>query len=144
MTKHKKIARNLGEDKELQKNLGKLNHYSVDSFIQDADRYIKAIQEERMACIIRSVSSSGMSRNIWFFAPQKSKTDKRYYFTQFYALFTALGYTATNDRDSFRIGGCGMDMIFHTNYSIIHRLGRMGFLNKKQVEILAQKTPRVM
>jgi hypothetical protein len=57
-------------------------------------------------------------------------------------LFTILGFTKSRSNDFyFSIGGCGMDMIFHTNYTIIHRLHRLGFINKKQCDFLAQQTP---
>ena len=89
---------------------------------------------------IDSVSSSGMSRTIKFLSCEKSKTN--FYYRNYFGFFLALGYTPKNDRSNyFRISGCGMDMIFHTNYTIIHRLTRLGFLTKKECSILAQKTP---
>ena len=46
--------------------------------------------------------------------------------------------------DYFTIGGCGMDMIFHTNYTIIHRLYKLGFMTKKECEKLCQMTPSII
>ena len=37
-----------------------------------------------------------------------------------------------------------MDMIFHTNYSIIRKLGNLGFITKGQVRKLEQQTPTVI
>ena len=56
-----------------------------------------------------------------------------------------LGFSPANKNSNyFRIYGCGMDMIFHTNYTIIHKLARLGFLNKKECESLAQNTPQTI
>ena len=44
-------------------------------------------------------------------------------------------YTATHVSAS----GCGMDMLFATNYDIIHTLHRMKFISKAKCETLAQK-----
>lgn len=113
----------------------------IKNFISDAKEYIQAIQERRMFCIIHSVSKSGMSRTISFHSCEKSGNKKQYCYRQYYCFFKALGYTAAKDSYFFRIHGCGMDMIFHTNYSIIHYLESLGFINKKQCEKLAQMTP---
>ena len=96
--------------------------------------YIKAIKQRRMFCVIDSVSSSGMSRNIHFHSFEKK------YFRQYWTLFKVLGYTETKN-NSFRIGGCGMDMIFYTNYNNIHTLYHLGFIDKKTCDSLSQMTP---
>ena len=141
----KTITKNINTDKEVLKGINKLNHYSIEQFINDSKRYIKAIKEERVICSIGSVSSSGMSRTIKFLAPEKNKERKCFQYYNFFCLFSSLGFSVANSKsDYFRINGCGMDMIFHTNYSIIHKLGRLGFLNKKEVETLCQKTPQVI
>jgi hypothetical protein len=134
------------KDKELQKRIEKMDYYNVDSFKSDAKRYIKAIQDNRMVCLIKSVSSSGMSRTIKFCAPEKNKYNKgRFQYCNFYQFFKAMGYNESRSKDScFTIGGCGMDMIFHTNYTIIHRLHRIGMLTKKQCDYLAQQTPTTL
>lgn len=144
-TKLETITKNIEANKEIMKGINKLNYYSVEQFINDAQRYIKAIKEEKVICSIDSVSSSGMSRTIKFLAPEKRKDNKRYMYLNFFCLFSSLGFSpAGKYGDYFRISGCGMDMIFHTNYTIIHRLGRLGMLNKKQVEKLCQETPSVI
>jgi hypothetical protein len=140
-TKKQRILENIANDKEIQKRMPK--HMDNESFYDNAARYISAIKQTRMMCNIESVSNSGMSRNIRFFEMDGSnKTGYRVY--NFYAFFLALGYTKVNDRDTFRISGCGMDMIFHTNYTIIHMLQSLGFITEKECALLAQKTPHVI
>ena len=140
-TKKERIIQRIENSKEIQKNMP--DFMGSNEFYMNAERYIKAIKDRRMMCNIESVSRSGMSRNMRFFEMDGSKKDKfRVY--NFYAFFLSMGYQKVNDSDSFRIHGCGMDMIFHTNYTIIHRLQRLGFISQKQCAILAQKTPHVI
>ena len=136
-----KVTSNIEANKELMKAINNNSYYTVEQFISDAKRYIKAIKEGRMICSIGSVSQSGMSRTIKFIECSKGKTSYHYY--NFYALFSVLGYRKTKS-DYFSIGGCGMDMIFHTNYTIIHKLHRLGFINKAVCDSLAQNTPTVI
>ena len=144
------LAVNVQANKEILKGISKLKYYTVENFISDAKDYIKAISEYRMLCVIEKVSSSGMSRNIKFHSCEQSGKDKTatesrtFYYRQYRCLFIALGYTEVKNSDSFRIGGCGMDMVFHTNYSIIHRLHRLEFLDESECDKLAQKTPTVL
>ena len=142
MKKAEKIVNLVSENKELQKRIKANTYYSNEQFIKDAERYIKAIKEGRMNCIIKSVSSSGMSRVIKFTAIEKGKT--QYNYQNFWSLFNSLGFTESRNQNGFTISGCGMDMIFHTNYTIIHRLHRLGFINKKECGHLAQQTPVVL
>lgn len=136
------ILKNIEANKELQKAIRSNTYYSAEQFINDANRYIKAIRERRVICSIGRVSSSGMSRTIKFLAPEHNKQSKCYNYYNFFALFKTLGYSPENNRsDYFRIHGCGMDMIFYTNYSIIHDLHRLGFINKETCAKLAQMTP---
>lgn len=125
------------------KNIEQLSYYDVDNFVKDARRYIKACKEERIICSINHVSSSGMSRDLKFLEFDK-KNSKGSLMT-FFSVFKILDFKeAKNNRGYFKIGGCGMDMVFHTNYTIIHELHRMGFMTQKQCSILCQKTPQTM
>lgn len=136
----KNLTQKIENNKELKKAIDKVNHYGVEGFERDAKRYIKAIKEGRMINSIGSVSSSGMSRTIKFVEINGKRGQFRMY--NFFAFFKALGYSPADSRsDYFRIGGCGMDMIFATNYNIIHQLQRLGFMNKKTCSNLAQQTP---
>ena len=106
---------NIKEIETFIKGYNKKNEYKIDieTFINNAKRYIKAIKENRMICAIGSVSKSGMSRNIKFVELSKSDTSDKHQLYNFYQFFDVLGYTKVKNSDYFRIGGCGMDMIFH-------------------------------
>jgi hypothetical protein len=140
MKKQEKIETAIKADKILYSLI--IKQYSLETFIDGAKRYIKAIKQGRMICNIDSVSRSGMSRNIKFLECSYTSFGYRYY--TFYSLFKSLGFRDTGNRGLFRIGGCGMDMIFHTNYTIIHKLYKLGFMSQKECDILAQKTPQVI
>lgn len=133
--------------KELElivKGYNKKNNYPMEeaTFIDHALRYIKAIKEGRMLCSIGSVSKSGMSRTIKFL--EMSGGEGKHFLYNFYQFFDALGYTKIKDSDYFRIGGCGMDMIWHTNYSIMHDLKRLGFIDNDECSTLAQASPHIV
>ena len=127
-----------------QFNRSKQYPLSEECFIDNAKRYIKAIKEERMICSIGSVSQSGMSRTIKFVELAKSQGNKFHIMLNFFQLFEVLGYQKIKNSDYFRIHGCGMDMIFNTNYNNIHHLHNLGFMTKKMCDSLAQKTPHVI
>ena len=128
---------------KIKKNLeGKTyvgDYYNEDLIIRDAKRWIKATKDQRMLCVIKHVSKSGMSRDMVFLEGRERG------FRNFFSFMRELGFKPTdNYSNSFRISGCGMDMVFHTNYTIIHRLHKLGFINKKQCEELAQMTPQTV
>lgn len=127
---------------EVKSNISKkLNYYTKDDFISDAYTYIKAIKECRMINVIKSVSASGTSRVIKFTSCEGK--NGIYYQRNYNCFFIALGYSEAK-KDGFRIYGCGMDMVFHTNYSIIHSLKSMGFISKEDCEVLCQMTPNTI
>ena len=136
------IISNLNKDKTFVKKLNTLRYYSNEQFIKDARCYISAIKTGRMLCNIGSVSASGMSRTISFKSCEKS--DKRYCYRNYVCLFICLDFGTEYINGYFRINGCGMDMVFHTNYTIIHMLCRYGFITNKECESLAQLTPPVL
>ena len=111
---------------------------SEEEFTDSVARYLKASKDNRIMCVINSVSKSGMSRQLRFI-----EQPKNHVYT-FFMLFEVLGYKPVTDSDYFRIGGCGMDMVFHTNYQIIHELCSLGFITKKTQDILAQNTPTIL
>ena len=143
MKKQEKIQENILKNKELIKNIKSLNYYSISHFIVDCERYIKAIKEGRMIVTIISVSSSGMSRRLKFLSCERVKRIKKikYIYYNYNCFLNSLGYKTRNSDFSFNVNGCGMDMIFATNYDIIHSLYNLGFINKKQCDILAQMKP---
>lgn len=140
MKKLEKIKANILANKELNKAILSHKYYSIEQFVSDCERYLKAIEQKRMINTIKSVSASGMSRTIKFTSMEKSKHG--FYVSNYNMLFTVLGFSKSrNDDFCFTIGGCGMDMIFHTNYTIIHKLHSLGFINKTKCSTLAQATP---
>ena len=137
---------NLKELETYIKTYNKKNTYKIDNetFIDHAKRYIKAIKENRMICSIGSVSKSGMSRTIKFLEMLKNDTSDQHHLLNFYQFFDVLGFSKIKDSDYFRIGGCGMDMIFYTNYTIMHDLKRLGLVSDDECKTLSQKTPSVI
>jgi len=138
----KKQIQAIEANKEITKNLKKLNYYSAEQLAGDILTYIKAISERRMINVIKSVSSSGMRRVIKFTSCEGKKGN--FYQRQYYSLFIAMGYAYDKNKDGFIISGCGMDMIFHTNYSLIHDFKRLGFITEDQCKKLAQETPNTI
>lgn len=123
------------ETLELNKAIGKISYYEIVDFERDVNDYIKAIKERSMLCVIKSVAKSGMSRVLSFHSYQGG------YYRQYYSLFTVLGFKESACRNGFRISGCGMDMVFHTNYTIMHKLCSLGYITKEECDVLAQQTP---
>ena len=119
------------------KKINSMSYFDIDDFIRNAQRYVKASKENRIFCVIKSVSSTGMSRVMQF--AECSKGKERYNFLNFWALFKALGYTETDK--GFRISGCGMDMVFATHYDIILKLCHLGFISDSECRVLSQNTP---
>jgi len=137
------ILKAIESNKEIQKGIKKLSHFSNEDFYNNAERYINAVRENRVICSIGSVSRSGMSRTMKFMECSMGENRANWY--NFHALFLALGFSVSRSQnDYFTISGCGMDMVFHTNYTIIHQLGRLGFLTKEEIAVLAQNTPPVI
>ena len=128
--------------KEIEKAINAQRYYSVEDFEKDCLAYINAIESGRMLCSIHSVAKSGMSRVLSFHSCEASQGTDKFYYRQYRSLFCALGYREAGE--GFRISGCGMDMIFHTNYTIIHRLCRLGFITEKECEKLCQQTPTII
>lgn len=128
-------------DKDIQNIMRKrLHYYDTKIFIRDAFEYIESIRNKSMFCVIKNVSPNGMSRKISFNSVKKYKKD--YFFRQYIYFFTCLGFTRSRSNDSlFVIYGAGMDMIFATNYDIIRKLHRLGFITDKDRELLCQMTP---
>ena len=147
MNKLQRITARIEANKELQKDFKNISFYTAEPFIEDATRYIKAIKDGRIICAIDTVSRTGMSRTIKFLECSKNKrnTYQAFSYLNFFAFFRAMGYNPVNSRsDYFRINGCGMDMIFATNYDIIHSLQNLGFISKKECSSLAQNTPTII
>lgn len=140
MRKIERITKNIESNKELMKSLRKVD-MTVERFISDAQTYIKAVKERRINYTVDTVSRSGMSRTIIITSCEMSRYNgkRSFHYRQYNAMLEAMGYSVKRGyRDSIRVGGCGMNMLFATNYSIIHRLHRLGFISRKVCDVLAQ------
>lgn len=123
--------------KDIIKRLDKEEYYNEDRFISDCKQYIKAVNSGRILYTVTHVSNSGMSRDINI-KSFEGKISEGYY-RNYYGMFEALGNSFNKNTNDIRVGGCGMNMLFHLNYTTIHQLQRMGFISKKRCDILAQK-----
>lgn len=68
---------------------------------------------------LRSVSSSGMSRTLDVYVMRKNEPRRLTY-----SVAQALGWTYDRRREALKVGGCGMDMGFHTVYTLARALWR--------------------
>jgi hypothetical protein len=138
--KIERITKKIEADKAILKAINAMSYGGIDSFIDNANAYIKAIKQGRMLNSIDTVSKSGMSRTLKFVSCEV--LNNKGHFRNYFTLFKTLGYSPAGQRSNyFRVNGCGMDMVFHTNYSIIHQLCALGFISKKECATLAQMTP---
>jgi hypothetical protein len=126
---------------EVKKAIAKNQYYGEESFIQDANQWIKAIKEGRVICSVISVAKSGMSRKLRFLSFESSVNEGRSWYRQYYSMMQVLGFKWNQKDYCITVGGCGMNMIFHTNYTIMHQLKSMGFITYEECESLAQQTP---
>lgn len=130
---------NITLSNDVKKLIAKNTYYSEEQFISDAKQYIEAIKEGRVIVSVVSVSKSGMSRRLKVLAYQRNDNNDKGYYRQFNSMFEALGYKFKDY--AFTVNGCGMDMIFHTNYSAMHAFNRMGIITDKECDNLSQQTP---
>lgn len=74
--------------------------------------------------VLRSVSRSGMSREIGVLVPTDDGKD---FFHPNYAVATLTGSKTNKSGDGVKVSGCGMDMGFHLVYSLSYALFPKGF-----------------
>ena len=128
--------------KEALKNIKKNEYYSEEQFISDAQSWVNAIKEGRVLCSILSVSSSGMTRQMKFLAFEPSKTEgAQGWYRQYNTMLQVLGFRYNKAKYCISVSGCGMDMIFHTNYTIMHDFKSMGIITDEECTKLCQMTP---
>lgn len=129
---------NITLSKEIEKRLTKEEYYTKEMLLNDIQTYIKALKEGRLQYMVMSVSSSGMNRNILVQSCEQNKTNINFYFRQYSRMFEMLGYKLDKNYN-IRISGCGMNMLFATNYNLIHTFKNMNIISAEEAEILAQK-----
>ena len=139
MRKLERITKNIGQDKELSKRINKESCYSVDQFIKDVNSYINAVKDGRILYTVERVSQSGMSRLINVTSCEQSRNNyyRKYYYRNYNQMVLVLGYSV-NKNGLVRVSGCGMDMLFATNYNLINTFHKLGFINKTQCDKLRQ------
>ena len=130
-------------ERKIDFNHRRNEYYCSSEFINDARRYVKAVDDQRMLCVINSVSRMGDSRTMRFLAPEKNPHDKYYNYLNFNGLFVALGYKRSK-HDFFIIGGGGMDMVFHTNDSVLRRFETLGIITKAKRDSLSADRVEVL
>lgn len=129
--------------KEVIKAIAKNEYYNEEQFINDAKKWVEAIKQGRIICTITSVSKSGMNRKLKFlsYEPSTYKDEQRGHYRQYNVMLECLGFKVDRKNWAITVNGCGMDMIFHTNYTIMHSFKSMGIVTEKDCESLAQMTP---
>ena len=140
MKKVERITKNIENNKELLKGLKKVD-MPIERFIDDAQTYLRAVKERRISYTVDTVSKSGMSRTLLITSCERWRWDGkiRYYYRQYNTMLQALGYSVKRGyRDSIKVSGCGMNMLFATNYNIVWSLHRLGFISRKQCNVLCQ------
>lgn len=123
------------KDKEIAKRVNNMPYYDVETFAEDCRRYAKALKDGRLIASVKSVSRSGMRRVICIEEMAKGYND-RYVLNTFVSFFEAINI-GTNKDGYVIANGCGMDMIFHTNYTICRILYRLGVLSEKECNTLS-------
>jgi len=89
-------------------------NYGFEYFIKDAKEFIKDIKKSRVICSMK-VSRSGMTRRFnW---------DK-------YNMLINICYNQKQDYNAVRVGGCGMDMHWHTLFRTCEDLVTKGEMEK--------------
>lgn len=129
---------NITISKEIEKRLSKEEYYTKEMLLKDIQDYIKALKEGRLQYMVISVSSNGMSRNILIQSCEQNKTNNNFYYRQYSRMFEMLGYKLSKDY-YIRVSGCGMNMLFATNYNLIHTFKNMNIISATEAETLAQK-----
>ena len=129
---------NITLTKETEKRLSKEEYYTKEMLLNDIQDYIKALKEGRLQYLVMNVSASGMSRSILIQSCEQNKTNNNFYFRQYSRMFEMLGYKLNKDY-YIRVLGCGMNMLFATNYNLIHIFKNMNIISATEAETLEQK-----
>ncbi len=78
-----------------------------------------------------------MSRDIKITSCEKG--EKNYYYREYSRMLEILGFSFNKRTWDLKVSGCGMNMLFATNYNIMRYLLNLKFINRKECAILEQK-----
>lgn len=134
MNTTKEIVNTLNGNEYLQRNIKKSLHYTTEDFIKDAQRYVKAIQEGRMFCVVHSVSKKGMYTDLSFYAHELN-SNNTYTLLNYIRFFKALGYM--EGKEGFRISECDKNTTSLVNISICQTLRNLGLLSSDEFNLLS-------
>ena len=129
---------NITLSKDIEKRLSKEEYYTKEMLLDDIQDYIKALKEGRLQYLVMNVSSSGMSRAILIQSCEQSKSNNSFYFRQYSRMFEMLNYKLDKNYN-IKVSGCGMNMLFATNYYLIQTFKSMNIISENEADILAQK-----
>jgi hypothetical protein len=88
---------------------------------------------ETVYTICDHVSQSGMMRHIRLvILKYDEETKKTYTLHPNYSASKLLGWPMAKGKSAIKVGGCGMDMGFHTVYSLSHMLFGDGYALKQE------------
>lgn len=91
-------------------------------------KYIKAVKDRRVACVIDSVTKNYTRRTLMFYSYEKSTEQ---YFS-YKILFELCEYSFNVDKTYAVVHGSGMDMVWSTNYYMIQWFRELGFISAKE------------
>jgi hypothetical protein len=112
----------------MNERLMKRNKIRIDK--ENSIKTLKEYLKEGMTihAIIRSVSNSGMTRNISF-----KITDKDNMLDLSFHIAKALKYPFNDKKHAVKVSGCGMDMAFHVIHNLSHVLYGKGYQLKSNI-----------
>lgn len=120
---------------EMIKEVEKNKYYNVEMFEKDCNAYIEAVKSGRILYNVEHVSASGMSRKITI--KSFEGTMEKGYYRNYFAMLEIFGYKMNKDY-TITVKGCGMNMLFATNYDLINQMFKMELLDKETCDTLAQ------
>jgi len=84
---------------------------------EEAIKFLEQYRGQNFACCIKSVSRSGMSRRMEFYAKDFQRIG--------YYIARVIDYPYNVDKGGIQVNGCGMDMVFHVLSSLNYAMARI-------------------
>ena len=120
---------------EMIKEVEKNKYYNIEILEKDCKAYIEAVKSGRILYTVESVSASGMSRKINI--KSFEGTMEKGFYRNYFAMLEIFGYKINKDY-TITVKGCGMNMLFATNYDLINQMHKIELLDKETCDVLAQ------